>query len=136
MSKIAITSLQQAMGCSFMCTYIQQYTLSSMRKLYYIVLFPGYFSILFVVAKKGPVDLWSTFCSTDSQILGVINRCWQLQRPFDKVSITIVACSYIGHQIGKEMLCNRNLFSLKTLSCTFIKKLFRERSIQFISLHK
>ena len=32
--------------------------------------------------KKGLVDLRRTFCSTDSQILGVVNRCCQLQRPF------------------------------------------------------
>ena len=46
--------------------------------------------------KKGLVDLRRTFCSTDSQILGVVNRCWQLQRPFWRNDCHL----YLRHQIA------------------------------------
>ena len=63
--------------------------------------------------KKGLADLRKTFCSTDSQSMGDVNSCWQLQRPFDKVSMTHF---WLSHQIAKEKFCKRNLLNLMILS--------------------
>ena len=62
--------------CMLRCTYSYTCMLCSLvpRPLFSVFICGG--------GKKGLVDLHRTFCSTDSQILGIVNRCWQLQRPF------------------------------------------------------
>ena len=45
------------------------------------------------------MDLRRTFCSIDSQILGVVIGVDNYKGLFDEVSITIVVCSYVLYVI-------------------------------------